>query len=227
MLLLSGGKGTRLKSSLPKQYLKIFEKEIARYSFELFYKSSLIDQIIVVCEEEFENIFNKDLEAKGSSKVLFFARPGTERQDSLKNALKVLEREIHSSPDSFVLVHDAARPCLEMRDLRRVVAAAKEYGAALLASPIVATLKKADQQQFVLNSPKREDMWLAQTPQVMKRRDLEEAIKEFPDLLVTDDCSYIEALKKPVKIVPATAKNFKITQLEDLALAEFYLKGMQ
>lgn len=219
-VLLSGGKGSRMQSDLPKQYLKVLGKDIARYSFDLFEKSPLIDHIVVVCEKEFEKIF------EGAKKPCLFVCPGKERQDSLKNAINELRAQKTPASEDWILVHDAARPCLQNKDLEEVIFAAKKYGAALLANPLVASLKKVDKEGFVINSPSREDIWIAQTPQVMKRQNLEKAIKRFPNLFVTDDCAYIEALQEAVKIVAADPSNIKVTHAQDLALAAFYLQSM-
>ena len=121
-------------------------------------------------------------------------------------------------------VHDAARPCIVDPWIDAVFAAAERDGAAILAAPVQATLKRADQKKHITATVDRESLWEAQTPQVFRRELLIEAYAKRGRDAVTDDAQLVERLGKPVTIVPCSPLNIKITSRDDLKLAEQVLK---
>jgi 2-C-methyl-D-erythritol 4-phosphate cytidylyltransferase len=128
-------------------------------------------------------------------------------------------------PDvEFVAVHDAARPCIVDPWIDSVFEAARRDGAAILAAPVQATLKRADQKKHITATVDRESLWEAQTPQVFRRELLVEAYAKRGREPVTDDAQLVERLGKPVTIVPGSPLNIKITSRDDLKLAEQVLK---
>jgi 2-C-methyl-D-erythritol 4-phosphate cytidylyltransferase len=145
---------------------------------------------------------------------------GAERQDSVRAGLRALPGDV-----SFVAVHDAARPLVRAADVARVVAAAREHGAALLAVRVRDTLKRVRGGR-VVETPPRDECWAAQTPQVFRRDWLEEALAkaEADGFLGTDDAQLVERLGLPVRVVEGDPANLKITFPEDLALAEARLR---
>lgn len=214
VILLAGGKGLRMGGAVPKQYMKLLEKEIALYSFELFNEMEEVGEIIVVADPDYRMLFSS------SVKPVKFASPGTRRQDSLKNGLEQL------SPSSeWVCIHDAARPLVAKEDVKRACEAAYQHGAAALGVPVKATLKRV-QQGRILSTVDREGVWEIQTPQVIKRAWLEEgmelALKQ--NVSVTDDLSLMELIGKPAHAVLGSSDNIKVTTPEDLKLAEALLR---
>jgi 2-C-methyl-D-erythritol 4-phosphate cytidylyltransferase len=137
----------------------------------------------------------------------------------VQRALEKVKDEI-----DFVAVHDAARPCIADPWIDAVFAAAQRDGAAILAAPVQATLKKADAQKHITATVDRESLWEAQTPQVFRRSLLVEAYAKRGREPVTDDAQLIEKMGKPVTIVPCSPLNIKITTRDDLKLAEQVLK---
>ena len=121
----------------------------------------------------------------------------------------------------FVAVHDAARPCLTEEQVSTVFAAAREHGAALLATPVIDTIKQAGDDRFTTATISRASLYLAQTPQVFRRDWLDEAYarREAGDGGATDDTQLVEALGHRCAIVPSSALNLKITTQQDLGLA--------
>ncbi|NGX38871.1 MAG: 2-C-methyl-D-erythritol 4-phosphate cytidylyltransferase [Chlamydiae bacterium] len=197
-------------ASLPKQYLPLSGQPIACYSFVLLSRLTSIDSIVVVCEEEYETLFEGAI----------FARPGPRRQDSLAKGL-----EKAPSDTDLILVHDAARPLIAEEDVLRVIDAAKIHGAATLATPVKATIKEGDPNQMVTKTLKRSTLFEIQTPQVVRKEILQEGLAHANEnnLTVTDDVSLAELLLKPTKLVEGSNDNIKITTPEDLAFAQYIL----
>lgn len=214
LILCSGGTGTRMGASLPKQYLCLNQKPIALYSFDLFVESPWIDEIVVVCENEYRSLF------QCSHKPLFFASPGKIRQLSVHSGL------LKTSPLSeFILVHDAARPFFDLSFLQPLLKAVCRTGAAALAAPIYSTVKEATPQRFVSKTLDRSRLWEMQTPQGLRRSLFFQsfAYAEQNKIEVTDDVSLAENYGHPVEIVPSSPRNFKITTPFDLLLAQTVL----
>lgn len=226
LILLAGGKGLRLGSDLPKQFLKLKNFLIAEYALKPFLENEKIDEFVIVCEKAYRELFDQKLIEK-----VRFALPGVKRQDSLYNGLKSL-----SDQNSLVFVHDAARPFFNPKYFDLLVEAALKHGASVLGVPVASTLKEVDALGCVKKTIDRTHLWEAQTPQVAFKNDLlaglEKVMKQ--NLTVTDEASLIELLGKDIKMVLGDAMNFKVTLPKDLKLAkeiasksEFYDKSLQ
>lgn len=217
VILLAGGTGSRMKSDIPKQFLQLKNKPIVLHSFELFVCLQEAVEIVVICSPEYRHLFH----IKDENITLTFAMPGERRQDSVYNGLQAI-----TSNSQYVCVHDSARPCVTLPMIQRVIAAAHQHGAATAAMPIKFTVKEADQDLFVTQTPDRSRIWEIQTPQVIRKDWLKDgfayALKN--NLTVTDDVSLVELLKKPVKLVEGCYSNLKITTQEDLRLSESLIR---
>lgn len=212
VIIVAGGIGSRMKSSLPKQFLELRGKSIARYSFDLFLSLPYTAEIVVVCDPAYRSYFSSS-----STLSISFAEPGERRQDSVYNGFQKLSRQ-----DTLVCIHDAARPLLTPLIVERVFTAAAEWGAAVAGMPSKQTIKRCDHQQIVIETPNRDTLWEIQTPQII-RYDLLQAgfLKaQKENLTVTDDGALVEALGHPVKIVEGCYTNIKMTTPEDLIIAE-------
>ena len=214
-VLLSGGVGTRLGASIPKQYLMLNDKPIALHSFELLASNPLIHEVVVVCDPYYDALFQKHT----ISKALHFARPGAERQNSLFNGLQKI-----ASQATHVLIHDAARPFINDDMIKRVIDSGLSEGAATLAMPVKATIKEADDQNFVIKTPDRKHLFEIQTPQVIKKELLRDGF-EYADshgLKASDDVYFAEILGHKAKLVRGCYTNIKVTTIEDLEFARFF-----
>jgi 2-C-methyl-D-erythritol 4-phosphate cytidylyltransferase len=146
---------------------------------------------------------------------------GQQRSDSIANALE------HVRPDvDCIAVHDAARPCLANEWIDKVFAAGEKTGAAILAIPVVGTLKRVGPDQRIIETVSRTDLWEAQTPQVFHRQLLIDAYARRGQGPATDDAELVQRLGHPVAIVPGSPVNLKITTREDLQLAAQALKAI-
>jgi 2-C-methyl-D-erythritol 4-phosphate cytidylyltransferase len=149
------------------------------------------------------------------------AEGGAERADSVRNGLAKLSDGI-----DLVAIHDAARPCLASEWIDRVFAAGAKTGAAILATPVVATLKRVGPDHLIRETVDRTGLWEAQTPQVFARDLLERAFASAAEGGFTDEASLVERVGHAVTIVPGSPINLKITCREDLRLAEQALKAL-
>lgn len=222
VVLLSAGVGKRMGANIPKQYLKLLGLEIALHSLDVFLECG-VKEIAIVCGEEWRSLFEEHLaKYSGPKPEVKYTGGGAERQDSVKNGLAMITTE-------FVAIHDAARPLVTPAEVKKVVAEAREYGAALLAVQTKATVKQAapGDDMLVAATPNRKLLWEAHTPQVIRadllRRGFDLAAKD--NLEVTDDVSLVEALGEPVKLTQGEYTNLKVTTPEDIAVAETILRG--
>lgn len=144
---------------------------------------------------------------------------GAERADSVGNALAKVSQEA-----DFVVVHDAARPCLAEDDIEAVFESAKANGAAILATPVTSTLKSGRVGK-VVETISRSDKWLAQTPQVFPKNVLIEAFENRGDFQPTDEAELLERHGIPISLVEGSSLNIKITTKADLKLAKAILRS--
>lgn len=216
VILLAGGIGSRMGSSIPKQFLMLQNKPIVMHSFDLFISMPEVTEIVVVCLPEYRHLFSNVTPGINLS----FASPGNRRQDSVYNGLQTIK-----SPCSLVCIHDAARPFITDALVRRVIGAAAQHGAAAASMPLSFTIKETDSQQLVASTPDRSRYCEIQTPQVIQRDILKQgfAYALQHNLSVTDDVSLVEQLKLPVKLVEGAYANLKITTQDDLAFSEYLL----
>lgn len=202
-LLLAGGRGSRMQSSIPKQYLSLRGKLLVRYSFETLLRIPQISEVIVVCEPEYQDIF--------SHETSLFAPQGKRRQDSVYHGLQKVK-------NPWTLVHDAARPFLKERDVVNLIEKGSAYDASALAVPERNTLKRIDKERNVIETIPREGVWEVQTPQLVKtallQEGLELALKQ--GITLTDDLSALELLGKIPHLIEGSPSNIKVTYPDDL-----------
>lgn len=218
VVFLAGGTGIRMGGSVPKQYLLIHEKPLVLYSFEMFASLPEVQDIVVVCEPQYEGIFQSYVQGKGLN--LLFALPGPRRQDSVFNGIQLL------SGNPLVCIHDSARPLIQASTIRQVVHTAENWEAAVVGVRVRSTIKVCDGAQVIIDTPNRAFLWEVQTPQVIRLNLLKAGFlyAQEHQLTVSDDVSLIELLGKPVKVVEGQYSNIKVTVPEDLIFIEQYLE---
>jgi len=211
-ILLAGGTGSRIGGPIPKQYLPLKEKPIVQYSYDLFLSLPDISEVIIVCKPEFQTYF-----AKSSLKPIRFALPGKMRQDSVASGFA------HVSPMcNYILIHDAARPLIQKKDVHKLLKEGLPVGAATLGIPMKSTIKEVDEKGIVKQTLNRSRLFNIQTPQFLKRNILAKGLQEAQkkNLTLTDDVSLAELVGHPVKVVLGSDDNFKITTPEDFEVAK-------
>lgn len=216
-VIVAGGSGKRMGTSIKKQYLKIKDKEVLAHTVEKFQQCREVDEIIVVTGEEDIDYVKHLLEMYGFHKVKAVVAGGLERQNSVYNGLNAMSKEVR-----YVLIHDGARPFVTRDIIKKGLEAAYEHGACIVAVPVKDTIKQVNPKGCVEHTPKREMLWSVQTPQVFSvpliMEAHEQAIRE--GVLGTDDSMLVESLGKQVYVVKGEYSNIKITTPEDLIVAE-------
>ena len=218
----AAGIGKRMQSRLPKQYLPLAGQTVIQHSINVFLQHPDIHGVVVAIADN-DPIWD-DLQFD-TDKVFFSVPGGEERCHSVLNALDALAPQ--ASDADWVLVHDAARPCLDRRDLDQLMTILSSHPVGgLLAIPVRDTIKKADVSHEVETTISRDGLWHALTPQMFHLGSLRNALHAALDAghLVTDEASAIELSGRSPLLIEGSAENIKITRPEDLALAEFYLR---
>lgn len=223
-LIPAAGSGSRIGEALPKQYLPLAGKPMIHHAINTLYGDNRIAHVIVVLSPGDSQWPQYDWSAF-SSKLVVLNCGGATRSDSVLNGLSTLSTSITIADDDWVMVHDAARPCLTSVQLSKLIDELidDEVGG-LLAVPVADTLKRGDTYQRATTTEPREGLWQAQTPQMFRYRLLKNALSDADDINVTDDASAIEALGLHPKLVLGDSQNFKVTYPQDLALAELILQ---
>ncbi len=203
-----------------KPFVALKGRPVFMHSVELFAKRADVVQIVLIVSPEdseaVKTIYAKELERYRVDVVL----GGAERFLSVENALNAVRDDV-----DFIAVHDAARPCVTNADVDAVFAEAARTNAAILAAPVVGSLKRAGDNNVVAKSESRVGLWEALTPQVVEKELLLRAYRERPvDMQPTDDCGLVEALGVDVSIVRGSRMNIKITSPEDLLIAEKFME---
>jgi len=221
-LIPAAGAGVRMGSELPKQYLEIAGKPLLYYAVRRLAMHPRIEQVFVVLAPGDQRYARFDWSAfAGKLEPLYCG--GEDRAASVFNGLLAANDAIDAS--DWVLVHDAARPCLAEADLDRLIAEVGEDATGgLLAVPVADTLKRASREGLVMQTELRDDLWQAQTPQMFRCRLLVEALRVANPSVITDESGAIERLGLHPKLVMGDARNLKVTYPQDLALAELILK---
>lgn len=216
-LVPAAGSGSRMGSALPKQYLELAGKPMIYHTLAALCACPDISSVFVVLAPDDTRFHAYDWSAFGDRLQPLYCG-GATRAESVLNGLMASELE----PDEWVLVHDAARPCITQDQLARLIAELRddEVGG-ILAVPVADTLKRAGDGQRIAQTEDRSGLWAAQTPQMFRTGLLIEALETVPD--VTDEASAIEALGLHPRLVASDPTNFKVTYPQDKHLAELLL----
>ncbi len=221
----AAGVGKRLGATIPKQYLDLAGRPVIEWSLKPFIDDPRIAGVWVALSAA--DGYWPDTVYADHPKVRR-VEGGAERCHSVLNALDSLSQE--AEPHDWVLVHDAARPCLRPGDLDRLLAELRDDPVGgILAVPVRDTMKGGDAQGRIATTLDRSAMWHAYTPQMFRLQVLRQALRDALAAgdLVTDDASAIERLGLAPRLVLGQVDNIKITRAEDLPLARFYLQQQE
>ena len=219
----AAGSGARMGQELPKQYLELSGRPLIYHSLRRLCGHPLIEQVFVVLSPGDPHFTRFDW-SRFVPKLEPLYCGGETRAASVFNGL-LAARDAVASAD-WVLVHDAARPCLGAADLTRLLTElADDETGGLLAVPVADTLKRANRDGRVVQTEIRDNLWQAQTPQMFRYRLLLEALRAADPETITDEACAIENLGLKPRLVMGDVRNLKVTYPEDLALAELILKN--
>ncbi len=220
-LIPAAGSGSRMRGEMPKQYALLAGRPLLQHAVQLLCAHPRIEQVFVVLSPGDAHFAGCDWSGCAKKLVALYCG-GETRAASVFNGLLAANNAISGS--DWVLVHDAARPCLRAADVDRLIAEVGDNDAGgLLALPVADTLKRANAAGEVAQTEARELLWRAQTPQMFRYRLLIEALRRADIATVTDESSAVEQTGVKPKLVAGSAVNFKVTWPEDLALAELIL----
>ena len=217
----AAGQGSRMGSSVPKQYLPLAGRMVIEHTLERLVTHTRIAGVFVAVSAD-DPRWEETAYARDSRIVRVTG--GRERCHSVLNALHRLVGQ--ADGQDWVLVHDAARPCLRHGDLDRLIDKLENHPAGgLLGMPVRDTMKRTDRHQAVRETVSREGLWHAFTPQMFRLRPLHDALSDALSrgLTVTDDASAMEMAGHRPLMIEGRGDNIKITRAEDLELAAFYL----
>ena len=215
----AAGVGSRMGASCPKQYLPLAGKFLIEHTLERLLGYPKVEQVIVAISAT--DTFFSTLAVASHPRVIT-TLGGAERADSVLNGLALVTSE-------WVMVHDAARPCITHQDLDLLIREAVTPDGALLGSRVRDTMKRTDQHGLIQKTVDREQLWHALTPQFFPTSLLRSALVKGKEhgAVITDEASAMELAGFRPKMVEGRADNIKVTRPEDLALAALYLQQQE
>ena len=217
----AAGVGKRMNAGRPKQYLELAGKTVIEHTLLRLLSAEVFTAVAVAISEE--DPYWPDLDVSAHKKIIT-AAGGKERADSVLSALKAIRTV--ASDDDWVLVHDAARPCITTIDIHHLIDSLKtdEIGG-ILALSSHDTLKSVQGDNIIVGTLDRSHIWRALTPQMFRYGFLKNALEAAEgNTAITDEASALELQGMQPKIVEGRPDNIKITRPEDLALAQFYME---
>lgn len=214
----AAGIGSRMQADRPKQYLTLFGKTVLEHTVNKLLSSGFFTHILIAVAKD--DPYFDDMAISEHPQVIR-VEGGRERADSVLSALCYAASHLSAH---WVAVHDAARPCIQIDDIKKVLNQAEQHGA-ILACPVRDTMKWSEDKNAIEYTLDRRQMWHAMTPQVFPLSTLKHGLEKALSngVLITDEASVFEWLGHKPLLVTGRSDNIKITQPEDLALAEFYL----
>jgi 2-C-methyl-D-erythritol 4-phosphate cytidylyltransferase len=216
LILLSGGNGSRMQKSIPKQYLMIGGKPIIMHTLDKVDSLAEINEIIIVCSEKYKDLLENYIRTYSLKNNYIFVDSGATRQESVYNGLQSVSNE-------SVIIHEAARPFVKIEEFKTIIADDSEN--VIFASPINFTVLKGN--EIVTDILNREELLNIQLPQKYRKDILlqshEKALEEGKNF--TEDASMVfNYLSKPIKILTGTPYNIKITEPIDMITGEIIYK---
>jgi len=204
-----------------KQFRSLGGLPLLVHSLRVFQSSPVIDAVVLAVPEADRHYCRTEIvEPYGFTKVTHVVAGGKERQDSVRQALAVVDESVH-----LVVIHDAVRPFVTETMVKQVVEAAAVDGAAIIALPMRDTVKQVGGDHLIERTVYRKPLWLAQTPQAFRRDCLDEAHRkaQAEGLAATDDAFLLEWMGHPVRVVEGSGENIKVTRPEDFIIGEAIL----
>lgn len=221
-IVLAAGKGSRMNSEIPKQYLTLLGKPVLFYSLQAFEESNVDEIILVTGRGEQEYCKEEIIERYQIKKVMHIVEGGKERYHSVWCGLRAAEGA------GYVLIHDGARPLISTSVINEAINKVKETGACVVGMPVKDTIQFVDDSRTICSTPERKYTWLAQTPQCffydLAVASYNKAI-ECKDDKITDDAMAVQKYGNVcASMIPGGYENIKVTTPEDIAVAECFLK---
>lgn len=225
-IVLAAGSGSRMKSKTKKQFMEIKGKPVIWYSLFEFEKSRVDEIILVTGKEDIDYCKKEIVEKYNLKKIKNVVAGGSERYESVYNGLKEVTGNI-------VLIHDGARPLINNEIIERSIEGTIKSDACVVGVPVKDTIKRANKEGYIIDTPNRSELWITQTPQSFKTDLVKMAYKKIKEELekgnttlnITDDAMVVEEFTtNQVRFVQGDYKNIKVTTPEDIDIAELFIE---
>lgn len=225
-IVLAAGSGSRMKSKTKKQFMEIKGKPVIWYSLFEFEKSRVDEIILVTGKEDIDYCKKEIVEKYNLKKNKNVVAGGSERYESVYNGLKEVTGNI-------VLIHDGARPLINNEIIERSIEGTIKSDACVVGVPVKDTIKRANKEGYIIDTPNRSELWITQTPQSFKTDLVKMAYKKMKEELekgnttlnITDDAMVVEEFTtNQVRFVQGDYKNIKVTTPEDIDIAELFIE---
>lgn len=225
-IVLAAGSGSRMKSKTKKQFMEIKGKPVIWYSLFEFEKSRVDEIILVTGKEDIDYCKKEIVEKYNLKKIKNVVAGGSERYESVYNVLKEVTGNI-------VLIHDGARPLINNEIIERSIEGTIKSDACVVGVPVKDTIKRANKEGYIIDTPNRSELWITQTPQSFKTDLVKMAYKKMKEELekgnttlnITDDAMVVEEFTtNQVRFVQGDYKNIKVTTPEDIDIAELFIE---
>lgn len=225
-IVLAAGSGSRMKSKTKKQFMEIKGKPVIWYSLFEFEKSRVDEIILVTGKEDIDYCKKEIVEKYNLKKIKNVVEGGSERYESVYNGLKEVTGNI-------VLIHDGARPLINNEIIERSIEGTIKSDACVVGVPVKDTIKRANKEGYIIDTPNRSELWITQTPQSFKTDLVKMAYKKMKEELekgnttlnITDDAMVVEEFTtNQVRFVQGDYKNIKVTTPEDIDIAELFIE---
>lgn len=221
-IILAAGKGSRMRSTVQKQYMMLDGRPVVYYALKCFQDSEVDDIILVTGKDEITYCEQEIVKAYGFDKVSQIIPGGAERYESVYNALSAIE------DTAYVMVHDGARPFVNREMIHDSICHVKEHGACTVAVPVKDTIKEVAPNGFGVRTLDRQTLWNVQTPQTFSYDLIKTAYLKMMEngvIDVTDDTMIVERyMGHSVRVIHGSYHNLKLTTPEDMEIAEFLVK---
>lgn len=225
-IVLAAGSGSRMKSKTKKQFMEIKGKLVIWYSLFEFEKSRVDEIILVTGKEDIDYCKKEIVEKYNLKKIKNVVAGGSERYESVYNGLK-------EATGNIVLIHDGARPLINNEIIERSIEGTIKSDACVVGVPVKDTIKRANKEGYIIDTPNRSELWITQTPQSFKTDLVKMAYKKMKEELekgnttlnITDDAMVVEEFTtNQVRFVQGDYKNIKVTTPEDIDIAELFIE---
>lgn len=225
-IVLAAGSGSRMKSKTKKQFMEIKGKPVIWYSLFEFEKSRVDEIILVAGKEDIDYCKKEIVEKYNLKKIKNVVAGGSERYESVYNGLK-------EATGNIVLIHDGARPLINNEIIERSIEGTIKSDACVVGVPVKDTIKRANKEGYIIDTPNRSELWITQTPQSFKTDLVKMAYKKMKEELekgnttlnITDDAMVVEEFTtNQVRFVQGDYKNIKVTTPEDIDIAELFIE---
>lgn len=228
-VILAGGIGSRMGGDKPKQYLTVKDKPIIIYTIEKFLVVPEFEKVIVLCPSQWvehtKNLIEKHIApAKDRVEVI---EGGSTRNETIMNAIKLIESEGNLNDDTIIVTHDSVRPFVTHRIIEENIKAAEEFGACDTVVPATDTIVEAMDNKTISNIPDRSKMYQGQTPQsfkALKLKNMYESLTDEEKDILTDAAKIFVIKGEKVALVQGETYNMKITYPYDLRVAKSLLE---